>query len=38
VNPITELTNIIKAQRVYEMCSNIVTKTDQMLQATTQMV
>jgi flagellar basal-body rod protein FlgG len=39
VNPITELTNLIKAQRVYEMNSTVVTKTDQMLstihQATT---
>jgi len=32
VNPITELTNLIKAQRVYEMCSTAITKQDQMLQ------
>lgn len=38
VNPITELTNLIKYQRVYEMCSTIVTKTDQMLQALNQAV
>jgi len=33
VNPITELTNLIKAQRVYEMNSTAVTKQDQMLQS-----
>ncbi len=38
VNPITELTNLIKAQRVYEMCSQVVTKTDEMLQSLTQSV
>jgi flagellar basal-body rod protein FlgG len=38
VNPVTELTNLIKAQRVYEMSSKIVSKTDEMLQALTQSV
>lgn len=38
VNPITELTNLIKAQRVYEMNSKIVTATDQMMQALNQSV
>lgn len=32
VNPVTELTNLIKAQRVYEMNSKVVSKTDEMLQ------
>ena len=38
VNPVTELTNLIKAQRVYEMNSKIVTASDQMLQALNQSV
>lgn len=38
INPITELTNLIKAQRVYEMNSTIVTKSDQMLQSLNQSV
>ncbi|MDE3038175.1 MAG: flagellar basal-body rod protein FlgG [Pseudomonadota bacterium] len=38
VNPVTELTNLIKAQRVYEMNSKVVTTTDQMLQALNQSV
>lgn len=38
VNPVTELTNLIKAQRVYEMNSKIVTKTDEMLQSLNQSV
>jgi len=38
VNPVTELTNLIKAQRVYEMNSKVVTKTDQMLQSLNQSV
>lgn len=38
VNPVTELTNLIRAQRVYEMNSTVVTKSDQMLQALTQSV
>lgn len=38
VNPVTELTNLIKAQRVYEMNSKIVSKADEMLQALNQSV
>ncbi len=38
VNPVTELTNLIKAQRVYEMNSKVITKTDQMLQSLSQSV
>ncbi len=38
VNPVTELTNLIKAQRVYEMNSKIVSKTDEMLQSLNQSV
>lgn len=38
VNPVTELTNLIKAQRVYEMVSKVVEKTDQMYQSLTQSV
>lgn len=38
VNPVTELTNLIKAQRVYEMNSKIVSKSDEMLQALNQSV
>lgn len=38
VNPVTELTNLIKAQRVYEMNSKIVSKTDEMLQALNQSI
>ncbi len=38
VNPVTELTNLIKAQRVYEMNSKVITKTDQMLQSLNQSV
>lgn len=38
VNPVTELTNLIKAQRVYEMNSKVVTKSDEMLQALNQSV
>lgn len=38
VNPVTELTNLIKAQRVYEMNSKVVTKTDEMLQSLNQSV
>ncbi len=36
INPITELTNLIRAQRAYEQCSRVISKTDQMLQALTQ--
>lgn len=38
VNPVTELTNLIKAQRVYEMNSKIVSKQDEMLQSLNQNV
>jgi flagellar basal-body rod protein FlgG len=38
VNPVTELTDLIKAQRVYEMNSKVVTKTDEMLQSLNQSV
>lgn len=38
VNPVTELTNLIKAQRVYEMNSKIISKTDEMLQSLNQSV
>lgn len=38
VNPVTELTNLIKAQRVYEMNSKVVSKSDEMLQALNQSV
>ncbi len=38
VNPVSELTNLIKAQRVYEMNSKVVSKTDEMLQNLNQSV
>ncbi len=38
VNPVTELTNLIKAQRVYEMNGKIITASDQMLQSLNQSV
>ena len=38
IDPVTELTNLIKAQRVYEMISKAITKSDDMLQALTQSV
>jgi flagellar basal-body rod protein FlgG len=38
VNPVTELTNLIKAQRVYEMNSRVISKADEMLQSLTQSV
>lgn len=38
VDPVTELTNLIKAQRVYEMISKAITKSDDMLQALSQSV
>jgi flagellar basal-body rod protein FlgG len=38
VNPVSELTNLIKAQRVYEMNSKVVSKSDEMLQALNQSV
>lgn len=38
VDAVTELTNLIKAQRVYEMNSKVVTKTDEMLSNLNQSV
>ena len=38
VNSVTELTNLIKAQRVYDMNSKVITKTDEMLQSLNQAV
>jgi len=38
VNPVSELTNLIRAQRVYELNSRVISKTDEMLQALTQSV
>lgn len=38
VNPVTELTNLIKAQRVYEMNSQVISKSDEMLQNLNQSV
>lgn len=38
VDPVSELTNLIKAQRVYEMISKAITKSDDMLQSLTQSV
>lgn len=38
VDPVKELTDLIKAQRVYEMISKVISKSDEMLQATTQSV
>lgn len=38
VNPVTELTNLIKAQRVYEMNSKIISKSDEMLSNLNQSV
>lgn len=32
VNPVTELTNLIRAQRAYEMNSKVISKQDEMLQ------
>ncbi len=36
VNPVTEITNLIVAQRSYEMNSKVITASDEMLQALTQ--
>ena len=36
VNPVTEITNLIVAQRAYEMNSKVITASDEMLQALTQ--
>jgi flagellar basal-body rod protein FlgG len=38
VDAVTELTNLIKAQRVYEMNSKVITKSDEMLQNLNQSV
>jgi len=38
VDPVSELTNLIKAQRVYEMISKAISKSDDMLQSLTQSV
>ncbi|MGE0753537.1 MAG: flagellar basal-body rod protein FlgG [Alphaproteobacteria bacterium] len=38
VNPITELTNLIRAQRGYEQNSRVISKTDEMLQSLNQSV
>jgi flagellar basal-body rod protein FlgG len=37
VDPVTEITSLISAQRAYEMNSKVVTAADQMLQTTNQM-
>lgn len=36
VNPVTEITNLIVAQRAYEMNTKVITASDEMLQAVTQ--
>lgn len=36
VDPVTEITNLIRAQRAYEFNTRVITKTDEMLQALTQ--
>ena len=36
VNPVTEITNLIVAQRAYEMNSKVITSSDEMLQALVQ--
>jgi flagellar basal-body rod protein FlgG len=36
VDPVTEISNLIAAQRAYEMNSKVITAADQMLQTTTQ--
>lgn len=38
VNPVTEITNLIRAQRAYEMNTKVITKSDEMMQALTQSV
>ena len=36
VNPVSEITNLIRAQRAYEMNTKLITKSDEMLQALNQ--
>jgi flagellar basal-body rod protein FlgG len=36
VNPVTELTNLIKAQRSYELNSKVIKTTDEMMQTRNQ--
>lgn len=38
VNPVTEITNLIRAQRAYEMNTKVITKSDEMMQALTQSI
>jgi flagellar basal-body rod protein FlgG len=38
VNPVSEITNLIRAQRAYEMNTKVITKTDEMLQSLSQSV
>lgn len=38
VDPVTEITNLIRAQRAYEMNTRVISKSDEMLQALTQSV
>ena len=37
VNPVQEITNLITAQRAYEMNSKIITASDEMLQTATRL-
>ena len=37
VNPVTEITELVSAQRAYEMNSKIITTSDQMLSTVNQM-
>jgi flagellar basal-body rod protein FlgG len=38
VEAVTEISDLIAAQRAYEMNAKVITSTDQMLQATSQML
>jgi flagellar basal-body rod protein FlgG len=38
VEPVTEISNLISAQRAYEMNSKVISATDQMLQTTAQLM